>query len=103
MLDFLVKLLHSKWWYLLIIGFIILINQLLITTKRKSETNYQKLEKILLLSIGVPIIIMVFLIICFFIYVGFLRSQADNIFMLMITGLGLTLLLIPVIYKIRKK
>lgn len=101
--DLFMKFRFSKWWYLVIIVFVALCYRILVSAKKESKVKYERMQKILLLSIGIPLFIIIFLVICFFIYTGFSSSLVDNLSKVMVTALGILLLLIPLIYKLLQK
>ena len=101
--DLFMKFRFSPWWYLVIILFVSLCYKIFVSAKRKSEIKYDRIQKILLLSIGIPLLIIILMYLLFFVPFGFVDSLSDNIEMVMMMALGIILLAIPLMYKLLQK
>ena len=80
--------------------FILGIYWLLVKTKQKSKNQYQRLENVLLLSLGIPLILGAIVIIFWFIRFGFSKDWLDNYMGIVLSG-GILFIAALVIYGLR--
>lgn len=94
---------RSDWWYIIVVIFIFVITKLLTNAKQESVIKYDRIQKIILYSLGIPLLVIIFFVVILFIRGGFLGDLANDLSMIMVTILAVVLLLIPLVYVFLKK
>jgi len=103
-IDGFMKFRFSPWWYIVIVLFLFFMSKILTSAKGESKTKYERTQKIVLYTLGIPLFGIIFLVIGLYVYTGFYSGGiADDIEMKMVAVLAILLLLIPLIYKIVHK
>lgn len=102
-MDLFMKFRFSKWWYIMIIIFIIFSNKAIFKAREQSVIKHERIQKIVLYSFGIPLFIIIFSMVCLFLHTGFLGDLANDLSMIMLVVLGGLLLCIPIAYYIVKR
>ncbi|GEM_PF-2678771 len=102
-LDLFMQFRFSPLWYIFLIGLITFITLQLAKTKEKSTAEYERMNRILLFAISLPIVMITALFMVFFFWFGFAGNIANDSNLLIMFSLGLFLIFFPIIYKIYKR
>ena len=78
MLEIFMKFRFSIWWYVLISVFIFIFYKVIAQAGQKSKVKYDRIQRIVLFSFGIPLLLCSFLILVWFLVCGFFKDWLNN-------------------------